>query len=81
MPIYDFDCASCGHTFEELILGSEAPECPKCSSADVEKKVSSFSIGTPAYLRGTVPMPESPASGFAAGSCDDAGGPGTCSSN
>ena len=80
MPIHDFDCADCGHAFEELILGSEVPECPECSSTKVRKRISSFSIGIPAHLRASVPMPEMPASGFGAGSCDDAGGPGTCSS-
>lgn len=80
MPIHDFDCADCGHAFEELILGSEVPECPECSSTKVRKRISSFSIGTPAHLRASVPMPEMPSSGFGAGSCDDAGGPGTCSS-
>ncbi|MGD2017513.1 MAG: zinc ribbon domain-containing protein [Planctomycetota bacterium] len=80
MPIHDFDCSRCGHTFEELILGGETPECPECSSEDVSKRISSFSIGTPAHLRASVPMPGMPSSGFGAGSCDDGGGPGTCSS-
>lgn len=46
MPIYEFKCSSCGHQFEELILGrldmSEV-SCPKCSKKNVERLLSVFS--------------------------------------
>lgn len=35
MPAYDYECAECGHVFEELVLkrGRDEPtECPKCKA-------------------------------------------------
>lgn len=42
MPIFDFQCQSCGHEFEKLVLKSDspAPACVSCSSDDVTKLVS-----------------------------------------
>ena len=46
MPIYEFDCQSCGHRFEELVgshVGLDAADvvCPECGSAKVERLFSS----------------------------------------
>lgn len=30
MPMYDFYCAKCDHTFEELSFGEENVPCPHC---------------------------------------------------
>ncbi len=40
MPIYEYDCATCGEAFELLILRDERPVCPACESADVTRKLS-----------------------------------------
>ena len=32
MPIYDFECESCGTVFEELTRIGELPPCPKCGA-------------------------------------------------
>ncbi|GGK61052.1 FmdB family zinc ribbon protein [Amphritea balenae] len=42
MPIFDFECRSCGNEFEKLVLKSDAPApgCTACESADVVKKIS-----------------------------------------
>ena len=42
MPIFDFECQSCGNVFEKLVLKSDAPapNCTACNSGEVEKKVS-----------------------------------------
>ncbi|WP_420597862.1 FmdB family zinc ribbon protein [Neptuniibacter sp.] len=42
MPIFDFQCQSCGHEFEKLVLKSDtpAPACVSCSSEDVTKQIS-----------------------------------------
>lgn len=42
MPIFDFQCDSCGHEFEKLVLKSDAPApaCVACSSTEVTKQVS-----------------------------------------
>lgn len=35
MPIYEYECRSCGHHFERIQKFSDAPvtECPECHSA------------------------------------------------
>ncbi len=41
MPLYDFECPECNHTFEqELPMGAPAPACPECGSDDVERQIS-----------------------------------------
>jgi putative FmdB family regulatory protein len=42
MPLYDFVCRACGHEFEALVRGPEAPECPECHGTDLERLLSSF---------------------------------------
>jgi len=44
MPLYDFKCRGCGHTFERLVRGGNAVECPSCMSTDVERLMSSFAF-------------------------------------
>ncbi|MCU0608024.1 MAG: zinc ribbon domain-containing protein [Candidatus Edwardsbacteria bacterium] len=43
MPIYEYQCASCGHRFERLMSSSsvKAPACPRCGKA-TEKQLSAF---------------------------------------
>ena len=46
MPIYEYDCMDCDHTFEELVLsGSEQVKCPRCEKANVKRKMSVFCSG------------------------------------
>jgi putative FmdB family regulatory protein len=40
MPIHDFRCQACGHTFETLVRGSAMPVCPKCAGTALDKLVS-----------------------------------------
>ena len=40
MPIFDFCCCKCGHEFEELVMGSAQPVCPKCGSKKLRKQPS-----------------------------------------
>jgi putative FmdB family regulatory protein len=45
VPIYEFDCRSCGHGFEELVgshVGLKTTDvvCPECGSAQVERRLS-----------------------------------------
>ncbi len=40
MPIYDFVCGNCQHEFEDIVVKSEIPACPKCAGTNITKKVS-----------------------------------------
>lgn len=45
IPIYEYDCGSCGHEFEELVFGSDADVvCPECGAADVKRQLSAFAF-------------------------------------
>jgi putative FmdB family regulatory protein len=51
MPIYEYRCLSCQHVFSKLqrmSAGSGDVTCPKCSSSDVERLVSTFASSTSA---------------------------------
>lgn len=40
MPIYEFQCGSCGERFEDLVAaGTSAPPCPRCG-AETERVLS-----------------------------------------
>jgi putative FmdB family regulatory protein len=40
MPLYQYICAKCQRTFEELVFGDEAVECPECHGGRVERLLS-----------------------------------------
>ena len=40
MPIYDYSCRGCGHTFEALVRSATVPACPQCRSEDLERLLS-----------------------------------------
>ncbi len=46
MPVYEFTCNQCGREFAVLVrhVGDTAP-CPECHSAEVKRRMSSFSSG------------------------------------
>lgn len=64
MPIYEYRCEPCDHTFETLIRSmGDAARCPKCGTLEVSKQ---FSV--PAAVRsgsGSLPI----ASPVAGGGC------------
>jgi putative FmdB family regulatory protein len=32
MPIYEYECTACGHTFEKLVSSHRSrPQCPECN--------------------------------------------------
>ncbi len=48
MPLYEFICKSCGHTFETLVSFAQADQpqrCPKCAAQESQRKLSSFAVG------------------------------------
>jgi len=52
MPLYEYDCPKCGHSFEKLVrstANAEKAVCPQCSSPYAAKKLSTFvMMGGPA---------------------------------
>jgi len=55
MPLYEYECAACGHRFEQIRKFSDPPveTCPNCGEAKVQKLVSSPAIqfkGTGWYI-------------------------------
>ena len=41
MPIYEYECLSCGHRMEAIQqLGDPAPTCPACAKTDLRRLVS-----------------------------------------
>lgn len=73
MPIYEYQCQSCGHEYETLQKLSEAPltQCPACNKPDLTKKISAagfrlkgggwyetdFKSGTKKNVAGDKPSP------------------------
>ena len=37
MPLYEYTCKDCEHSFEALVFGSERVECPECEGGNLEK--------------------------------------------
>ncbi|MBW2569283.1 MAG: zinc ribbon domain-containing protein [Deltaproteobacteria bacterium] len=43
MPIYEYKCEKCNHSFEKLVFSSDKKVviCPKCNNKDVKRLLSS----------------------------------------
>lgn len=46
MPIYEYKCRQCDTVFETLVLGSDIPTCPSCSSRDLSRLLSACGFVT-----------------------------------
>ena len=57
MPLFEFECNSCKHRFEELISSSSktVEKCPKCEDSDVKKLVSAGSFKSGGSASAPVP--------------------------
>ena len=46
MPIYEYECKDCSHSFEVLVVSTSdpAPQCPECQCTDVTKLMSSSTM-------------------------------------
>ena len=45
MPLYEYQCNTCGEEFEKMVRFSEAdssPACPACQGMDTRKIISAF---------------------------------------
>ena len=79
MPIFEYVCRECGHSFEKIVNGGARPACPECRRRRLEKQLSVFAVssgakGAPRAARESAPPP-------ACGTCGDPRGPGSCSMN
>jgi putative FmdB family regulatory protein len=75
MPIFEFACRDCGQEFEALTRSSDQPECPRCHSIQLEKKLSVFATASGEGKAGA--LADGPAG--PCGACGHPGGPGACS--
>lgn len=47
MPLHEFSCRSCHHTFEALVRKGETPAvCGQCGSPDLERMLSTFAVSS-----------------------------------
>jgi putative FmdB family regulatory protein len=77
MPLFEYECLGCHNRFEHLTRASEAPTCPACKSAELQKLMSVFAAqsNTPAKSF-SHPTAKGPCM-----TCGDTRGPGSCSMN
>jgi putative FmdB family regulatory protein len=40
MPLYEYSCRKCEHTFEALVFDGDQVECPQCHTPRVERLLS-----------------------------------------
>jgi putative FmdB family regulatory protein len=73
MPLFEYECLTCGHQFEYLSRPSDAPACPSCRGNDLQKRLSVFAVGATPASRSAQP------STAPCGMCGDPRGPGACS--
>ena len=55
MPLYEYTCQECDHTFETLVQAGEEVECPECASARLERLLSV--PGVPRVGASATPLP------------------------
>jgi putative FmdB family regulatory protein len=46
MPIYEYQCKTCGREFEQLIRTGDVPACPSCKSQDLTRLLSLSSVSS-----------------------------------
>ena len=55
MPLYEYKCDKCGHSFEKLVFqGDKEVRCPQCHS-EVHKLMSPFNYEIPDEICGRLP--------------------------
>lgn len=76
MPMYEFQCAQCGHCFEEIAsINAETEPCPQCN-ADAPRLLSAPNLKTGAapFKVGPVhPVIKNPIKGGGCGGCSGCG--------
>jgi putative FmdB family regulatory protein len=46
MPIYEYECRSCHHQFEQLLRTGDTAACPQCKSDDLERLLSHVAVSS-----------------------------------
>jgi len=46
MPLYDYECRTCGHEFEALLRTGETAACAACGSTDLRRLLSGFAVSS-----------------------------------
>jgi putative FmdB family regulatory protein len=54
MPIFDYECRSCGIQFELLVLKATVAACPSCQSQDLKQLISAFAVSSEEISRARV---------------------------
>lgn len=72
MPLYEYACRACEHTFEMLVRAGDRPTCPACGASTLDRLMSVVSVG------GRAEGDAAPAPIGACGTCGDPRGPGSC---
>ncbi len=74
MPMFEFECAKCGESFEELMGVDQetAPACPSCGAAETRKLLSAGSVRPQGIPKGKGGF-EPPACGPGGGGCTGCG--------
>ena len=52
MPLFEYECQTCGTRFEELVMNGDTPPCPACGAADPQRLYSNVSPPPRMGLRG-----------------------------
>jgi putative FmdB family regulatory protein len=76
MPLYEYRCEACDHTFELLVRGNTELKCPACAGTQLERQFSVFAVGAESPKAGARSASPAPC-----GTCGHPGGPGSCSVN
>jgi len=73
MPIFEYVCRECHHSFEAIVMGSQKANCPKCESRKLDQQISRFAVSGGEKDSAFV------SNGGDCGTCGDPRGPGACS--